>query len=113
MGDIETYSTWSTLREINERVATNARLLRTLVQNTHNNVSTHMVLLLPVSKKNGFKKYDPRNLLCDQAKLVFHCGYTMELVHCGPKKNGYSVKDLKTWVKKKLFQYGCCCYRLG
>lgn len=90
-----------TTKEINERVATNTRLVRILVLNTHN-VPTLMVLL-PMPKK-GFKKFDPRNLFRDRAKLVFICGYTMELVLCGngPKKDGYTVKDLKKWVKKAI-----------
>ena len=86
-------------RETNERIAINTRLLRTLVYNTHN-LPTLMVLL-PVSKE-GFKKFDPRNLLRDRAKLVFICGYNYALVPCGPKKNGYTVKNLKTWVKKAI-----------
>eukprot|EP01036_Dinobryon_divergens_P030287 gene30287-39508_t len=52
------------------------------LENTYN-VPTFMVLL-PATKK------------------AFICGFTFELVRCGPKGMGYKVKNLKSWVKKAL-----------
>ena len=87
-------------REINETISINTRLLKKLVYNTHN-VPTLMVLL-PMPVKGGIKKFDLRNLFRDRAKLFFICAYTYKIVPCGPKKKGYTVTNLKTWVKKAI-----------
>ena len=85
--------------EIDKKIEINTRLLKTLIENTYN-VPTFMVLL-PVAKK-GVQKLNLANLFYDEVKLVFICGFTFELVRCGPKGMGYKVKNLKSWVKKAL-----------
>jgi len=88
------------IAQVDEKTAINTRLLKTLIYNVHD-VPTLMVLL-PMPSKEGIKKYNPRNLLRDRAKLFFICSYTKELVPCGPKKNGYTVSVLKPWVKRAI-----------
>ena len=85
--------------EIETNIAMHTQLLHTIVENIHD--VPILFVLIPVTAK-GVGKLNPMNMIVTKAKLVFICGYTMQLVGCGYKGDGYTVTNLTSLARKAL-----------
>ena len=64
--------------------------------------SPNLMVLLPSLKKGSKKRFNPRNILRDEAKLVFMCAESLQLVPCGESGDGYHVKTSEPWLREAI-----------